>query len=330
MADIGLYAALIGGLIILAVAGDFLVNGAVSLARKLGVSPLVAGILIVGFGTSAPEMVVTLGAAMQGQPGLALGNVVGSNIANVWLVLAVPALIAPIATGGFGQSRALLFVLLTTAAWIGVTALWPLSPLIGGVFLGALGVYAFMTLTHTLAAARRGINIGGNADDDSPTLSGVKLWVFLAIGIIGLPIGAHLIVEGGVGIARKFALSEEIIGLTLLAIGTSLPELGAGIAAALRRKSDIVIGNVLGSNVFNLLGAGGLVSLFGPVPIAPSFASYDHWALAAAALTLALFIIPKATISRLAAATMMLVYAIYLYGLIQGWNVLAEVKALVG
>ncbi len=328
MSDFSLFAALIGGLVILAFAGDFLVNGAVSLSRKMGVSPLVAGILIVGFGTSAPEMVVTLGAALEGSPALALGNIVGSNIANVWLVLAIPALIAPIATGGFGQSRALLFVLLATSAWIIVTTIMPLSPIIGIAFLAALVLYGIFTVTQTLSAARKGIDVG--IEDEEPTLAGFKLWACLAVGIIGLPIGAHLIVEGGVGIARKFDISEEMIGLTLLAIGTSLPELGAGIAAALRKKSDVVIGNVLGSNVFNLLGAGGLVSLFGPVPIAQGFANYDHWALAATALTLALFILPKTRISRLAAASMLLIYGVYLFGLINGWNLLAGARGLVG
>jgi len=326
VSDLYLYASLIGGLLILAFAGDFLVNGAVSLSRKLGVSPLVAGILIVGFGTSAPEMVVTLGAALEGTPKLALGNIVGSNIANVWLVLAIPALIAPIATGSFGQSRALMFVLLTTAAWIIIAATLPLTPIIGIAFLTGLVFYAIITVTQALSAARKGVDVG--LDTEEATLSGLKLWAYLLVGIIGLPIGAHFIVEGGVGIAHKFHVSEELIGLTLLAIGTSLPELGAGIAAALRKKSDVVIGNVLGSNVFNLLGAGGIVSLFGVDKFPSGFANYDHWALGGAALTLALFIIPKSKISRLAAIAMLLIYALYLFGLINGWNILAGVTSL--
>ncbi|MEO0548785.1 MAG: calcium/sodium antiporter [Pseudomonadota bacterium] len=321
MSDFSLYVSLVGGLVLLAIAGDFLVSGAVSLARKMGVSPLVAGILIVGFGTSAPEMVVTIGAALEGSPALALGNIVGSNIANVWLVLAVPALIAPIATNGFGQPRALLFVLLATAAWIGLTSIMPLTPMIGLAFLLGLIVYAIITVTQTLSASKKGVDVG--IDDDEDGVTGFKLWAYLLVGIIGLPLGAHLIVEGGVGIAREFDVSEELIGLTLLAIGTSLPELGAGIAAALRKKSDVVIGNVLGSNVFNLLGAGGLVSLFGPVEIASGFINYDYWALGAAALTLALFIVPRSRISRLAGLTMMLIYCVYLYGLVSGWNLMA-------
>lgn len=328
MSDISLYIALIGGLVILAVAGDFLVSAAVSLARRFGVSPLVAGILIVGFGTSAPELVVTLDASLGGSPALALGNIVGSNIANIWLVLAVPALILPIATGGFGQSRALLFVLLATAAWITITAIMPLTPIVGMAFLGGLLVYAILTVVQTLAAARRGVDVGMDVDDDN-SLSGFKLWAYLLVGLVGLPLGAHLIVDGGVGLARKFDVPEQIIGLTLLAVGTSLPELGAGVAAALRRRSDVVIGNVLGSNVFNLLGAGGIVSMFGPVPIASGFADYDHWALAATALTLALFILPKAKISRLAAVAMLLAYVLYLSGLITGVTILPWIQGLV-
>lgn len=328
MSDLALYASLIGGLFILAFAGDFLVSGAVALSRKLGMSPLIAGILIVGFGTSAPEMVVTLGASLDGVPALALGNVVGSNIANVWLVLAVPALIVPVATGGFGQSRALLFVLLATAAWIIITVLMPLTPIIGIALLAALVFYAVITVTHTLSAAKAGVDVG--VDDEESQISKARMWAYVLIGVIGLPIGAHLIVEGGVGVARKFDVSEEIIGLTLLAIGTSLPELGAGIAAALRRKADVVIGNVLGSNVFNLLGAGGIIALFGPVEIASGFPNYDYWAFGATALTLALFILPKKSISRLAAIAMLLIYIIYLYGLVSGWNILGGVRGLIG
>ncbi|MDJ0920348.1 MAG: calcium/sodium antiporter [Henriciella sp.] len=327
MSDLSLHAALIGGLVLLAIAGDYLVTGAVSLARKFGVSPLVAGILIVGFGTSAPEMVVSLDAALSGSPALALGNIVGSNIANVWLVLAVPALIAPIATGGFGQFRALLFVLLATAAWVGVTSVMPLTPIIGVAFLLGLIVYAVITVTQTLSAAEKGVDVG---IDDEGGVTGVKLWAYLLVGIVGLPLGAHLIVEGGVGIARKFDISEELIGLTLLAVGTSLPELGAGIAAALRKRADVVIGNVLGSNVFNILGAGGLVSLFGPVEIASGFPNYDYWALGVAALTLALFIVPRSRISRLAGLTLLLIYSVYLYGLVSGWNILSLFGGLYG
>ena len=318
---------LIGGLAILAIAGDFLVGGAVTVARRSGLSPLLAGIFIVGFGTSAPEMIVALNAAMSGYPDLALGNIVGSNIANIWLVLALPALIAPIATGGFGQKRALTVMLIATFMWIGVTASLPLDPRMGIFFLVALAGYVLYTFATARAGARIGLGMPAEVERgvevEARPMSLQRASVYVIIGIIGLPVGAHLIVEGGVDLARSFHISEEIIGLTLLAIGTSLPEIGAGIAAALRGKGDILVGNILGSNIFNILAAGGIISFFGPINVASTFPHYDHWAMAAAALTVAVFIIPKAKISRLAAITMLLIYALYLYGLVDGWNILA-------
>ena len=326
MPEAGLLAALIGGLVILALAGDFLVNGAVSLARRIGISPLVAGILIVGFGTSAPEMVVSLDASIQGDPGLALGNIVGSNIANVWLVLAAPALIMPIAARQFGLRRSYWIMLAATAVWIGWTAFYPITPLFGIALLAGLVLYSVLMLWWTSDATRKGIDVGLEVDD-APQ-STFAMVASLLVGIIGLPLGAHLIVEGGVGIARTYDVPEEIIGLTLLAVGTSLPELGAGLAAAFRKRGEVVIGNVIGSNIFNLLGAGAIVSLFGPVDLAPTFVRFDHWAMALAAITLGLFVLPRGRITRLAALAIALIYCIYIYGLVNGWNITGEAERL--
>lgn len=312
---------LVGGLVVLAFAGDFLVNGASAMAQRIGVSPLLAGIFIVGFGTSAPEMVVALDAAMRGYPELALGNIVGSNIANVWLVLALPALMAPIAAGAVGQRTALVAMLLATAAWIIVAAIMPLTLWVGVAFLAGLTGYALYTYLDLRAAKARGVSIP--IDDEDHGLSLGRTIAYLAIGIIGLPLGANLIVEGGVGLAAIFSIPEEVVGLTLLAIGTSLPEIGAGIAAVMRKRTEILFGNVLGSNLFNILGAGGLVAMFGPIDIVGTFIRYDHWAMAAAALTAALFILTNSKVSRLAAVAMLLVYTLYIYGLVRGWNVLA-------
>ena len=327
MPDLGLIAALIGGLVILTLAGDFLVSGAMDVARRIGVSPLVAGILIVGFGTSAPEMIVSFDAASSGTPGLALGNIVGSNIANIWLVLAAPALLLPLTARQFGLRRSFWFMLAVTALWITWTAYRPLTPLFGLVLIGMLALYSFLMLWWTSEALKKNIDVGLEEGDELKTFT---LIASLAVGIVGLPLGAHLIVEGGTGIARTYDVPEEVIGLTLLAIGTSLPELGAGLAAALRKRGDVIIGNVIGSNIFNILGAGGIVSLFGPTNLAPTFGQYDHWAMAAAALTLGLFIIPRSKITRFAALAMLLVYCIYLYGLVNGWNLSGGVQSLIG
>ena len=327
MPDPGLLAALVGGLVILALAGDFLVLSAVSLARRIGVSPLIAGILIVGFGTSAPEMVVALDASLQGDPGLALGNIVGSNIANVWLVLSAPAFLMPLVVRQFGLRRSCWYMLAATAVWIGWTAFNPLTPLFGFVLLAGLIVYSVLMLWWTSDAVRRGVDVGLEDEDVMGTF---RMWASLLVGIVGLPLGARLIIEGGQGIARAYNVPEEVIGLSLLAIGTSLPELGAGVAAAFRGRGEVVIGNVIGSNIFNLLGAGAIVAFFGPTELAPTFIRFDHWAMALAAVTLALFILPRARVTRLAALAMALVYCIYLYGLVNGWNVAGEVERLIG
>ena len=324
MTELIAFGSLIGGLIILAVAGDYLVGGAVSLARHLGVSPLFAGIFIVGFGTSAPEMIVAVDAALEGYPEMALGNIVGSNIANVWLVLGLPALIAPLATGGYGQGRALVAMLLATAGWIIITTLGPLHAGVGTAFLLALVVYALIAFFATRAATAAGVDVG--MDDDIEIFGWSKTLIYLGVGLVGLPIGAMLIVDGGVSVARMFNVPEEVIGLSLLAIGTSLPEIGAGVAAALRGHGSVCVGNVLGSNIFNILGAGGIVGLFAglaeePVAVTETFLKYDHWAMVAAALTLAVFIVTKSAISRLAGVLLLLVYALYLYGLINGWDI---------
>ncbi|MEM5515973.1 calcium/sodium antiporter [Henriciella sp. AS95] len=327
MPDLALLAALVGGLVILALAGDFLVNGAMDAARRLGISPLVAGILIVGFGTSAPEMVVSFDAASSGQPGLAIGNIVGSNIANVWLVLAAPAMLFPITASQFGLRRSFWFMLAVTAGWIAWTTYHPLTPLFGLALLGILLLYSFMMLWWTSSALRKGVDVGLEEGDELKTFTMVAS---LLVGIVGLPLGAHLIVEGGTGIARTYNVPEEIIGLTLLAIGTSLPELGAGLAAAMRKRGDVIIGNVIGSNIFNLAGAGAIISLFGPTDLAPTFPQFDHWIMAAAAITLGLFVIPRNKITRLAALAMGLTYCVYIYGLVNGWNILGGVESLLG
>lgn len=320
MPELSLIAALVGGLVVMALAGNALVSGAVALAQRMGVSPLVAGIFIVGFGTSAPEMIVSLDAALSGSPGLALGNIVGSNIANIFLVLGLPALIAPLVAGGVGEKRALLAMVVAAVAWIVITAVMPLTPLVGMCFLAILIAYSGLTFI----AARRAVAVGkdpGVTEEEDPHLPIALALVYVPVGILGLILGANLVIEGGVGIAKFFSVPEEYIGLTLLAVGTSLPEIGAGLAAAVRRQGEVLIGNVLGSNVFNILGAGGIISLFGPIRTAPTFQQYDHWALGLATLVAVILILTKARIGRLTGILLLLVYAVYIYGLITGLNI---------
>jgi cation:H+ antiporter len=329
MPDPILLAALLGGLVLLALGGDLLVRGAVRAARAMGATPLIAGIFIVGFGTSLPEIFVSVNAAFTGSPGLAIGTIVGSSIANVFLVLALPALLFPVMAGGPGQGRALFATLLATALWIGMTAIMPLNPLVGICFLCVLIGYTGLSLF----AARRDEVAGKPTGIREHEPEGPPLWralIYVPVGIAALVFASHLIVTGADGLARVAGIPEEYIGLTLLAVGTSLPEIGASLAAAARKRGDVVVGNILGSNIINILGAGGLVALSGKVEIAPLFHTYDHWVMGFAALVLAVLILTKAKIGRLMALLLLLLYALYIYGLVNGVSLLGLYQAITG
>ena len=324
--DYSLFAAAFGGLILLALSSDSLIRGGLSVAQRLGLSPLLAGIFIIGFGTSLPELAVSVSAVIDGQPGMAIGNLVGSNIANIWLVMASVALVFTLQSGHFGHRRCPLVFLLATAAGFGLAGFFHFGGLAGRPLLALFLAYIIIITVQTHRAHEAGEDVGF-AHEERARLPLAQSLGLILCGVLGLPIAAYLIIDGGVGLAREFDVSEEYIGLTLLAIGTSLPELGVSLVAAFRRQGDIVIGNVLGSSLFNLLGIGGLVALFGGLDFAPVFGNYDHWVLGLATLTLALFILPRAKVSRLAGLALLLAYAIYLYGLINGWIILAQVKA---
>lgn len=329
MPDPILLISLFGGLLLMALAGDLLVRGALGLGRAMGVSPLVAGIFIVGFGTSAPEMFLSANAALNGNPGLAIGNIVGSNIANLLMVAAIPALFFPYRAGGTGQGRALFMLLLATGIWIGMTAIMPLDPVMGLCFLLVLVGYTGLSI---FAARHDEIAGKGAHQADAVTLN-PPLWraIFYApLGIAGLLYASGLIITGGQGVARQIGVPDEWIGLTVLALGTSLPEIGAGLAAAFRQRGDVVVGNILGSNVFNLLGAGGIVALFGPFEVAPMFLQYDHWVMGATALLFALLVMVRAKMGRLLGLLLLLVYAVYIYGLVNGTDLSALAQMVAG
>ena len=329
MPDPILLASLVGGLLLLALGGDLLVRGAVRAARALGASPLIAGIFIVGLGTSLPEIIVSVNAAFTGSPGLAIGNIVGSSIANVFLVLAIPALIFPVFAGGPGQGRALFATLLATALWIGMTAIMPLTPLMGICFLMVLIGYTGLSLF----AARRDEVAGKPTGVREHEPEGPPLWralIYVPVGIAALVYASTLIVSGADGLARAVGVPQEYIGLTLLAVGTSLPEIGASLAAAARKRGDVLVGNILGSNIINILGAGGIVAMSGTVELARLFHAYDHWVMGFAAIVLAVLILTKAKIGRLLGLLLLLLYAMYIYGLVGGVSLLGLYELLAG
>lgn len=293
------------GLAILVVAGDGLVKGAVNLALRLGIPALVVSLTVVAFGTSAPELLVSVQAVLDGAPGLALGNVVGSNTANVLLVLGIPALLATIHTSTCETRRDFLYALGATVLFIGLCLTGVLVWWHGFVLLGALAAI----LAATFGASRQH---AVELDDAEPGLPGWKLAAFLVLGLIGLPIGASLLVDGATDIALIFGVSETVIGLTLVAVGTSLPELATTVMAALRGRADVALGNVIGSNMFNLLGIMGIVVFVGPVPVDAAFLQKDLWVMLAATLVLIPFVFLRRDITRGWGAALTALYLGYL------------------
>ena len=302
------------GLLLLIIGGDILVRGATSAARALGVSPLMIGLTLVGFGTSTPELVTSLQAALAGSPGIAVGNVVGSNIANVLLILGLTALIAPIVV----ERRAFLrdgpILALATAGAIWALFQGELGRTIGLVGVGLL--VAYIVLVWTLERRRptpEGDRIEDEAEMIAPGWLG-SLWVSLILalgGILVTIIGAGFLVNGSVSLARSMGVSDTIVGLTIVAVGTSMPELVTSVTAALRRQGDVALGNVIGSNLYNLLGILGITAIVKPIAVPPEILGVDVWVLAAATGAGILFALRGMKIYRLEGLALVLGYLAY-------------------
>jgi cation:H+ antiporter len=276
------------GLAILLVAGDALVRGAVAVSLRLGIPTFIVGLTIVAFGTSAPELLISVQAALAGAPGIAIGNVVGSNIANILLVLGLPALFAQLDPGASDSRRSYFQMLLASVVLIGLAFAGPLHFWHAAVLLT---LFALM-LADAFREGRNGkVEALDEIESIGPGMPAWKIAAFLVVGLVGLPIGADLLIDGAVGISRALGISEEVIGLTMVAVGTSLPELATTLVAALRREADVAIGNVIGSNLFNILSILGIASLFGPIPIDAAFLTRDLWVMLASALLIAPFVL---------------------------------------
>jgi cation:H+ antiporter len=292
----------LAGLIGLAFGGELLVRGAVGIAQKLGVSTLFTGLVIVGFATSMPEMVASVQAAMRGSPEIAWGNVVGSNLANTLLILGVAALVAPIGLSGMGRRDAGAALGATLVLWAlaasGVGARW-----IGLALLA--GIIAYI--------AWRYLDPGESAIEDPDTDDEVRGWVatlqFLA-GLGVLVAGGQALVEGAIELATIFEVPETVIGLTVVAVGTSLPELAASIAAALRGKSGLALGNVVGSNIYNILLIGGATMSIAPLPLPGDLAGAQMMLLTASALLVLGLLWFARSIGRIVGAALVAVFAV--------------------
>jgi cation:H+ antiporter len=298
--DFGMVAA---GLVLLFLGGEGLVRGSVAIATRLGISKLVVGMVIVGFGTSAPELVVSLQAALAGSPDIALGNVIGSNIANILLILGIAALLTPLANEDGGIKREALVMLLAAAAL--VAALWygELNRLIGFALLAGLAVHltlAFLKERRSRADIAEGAAYEHEADEvtDIPLKLPIAIIATLA-GLGLLVVGAELMVEGSTAIARDFGVSEAVIGLTIVAVGTSLPELATAIVAAIRRHSDVVLANIVGSNIFNVLAILGITATIAPIGVSERFLLIDGPIMLVVTLLAFVILLRARTVSRL-------------------------------
>lgn len=316
------FAMLAGGLVLLYFGAEWLVGGAARLAESFGVAPLVVGLTVVAYGTSSPELVVGIGAALRGQGEIALGNVVGSNVANIGLILAVAALITPPRIDPILAQRE-VWVLL------GTTALVPLALLGGGVQWWDGAVLLTLAIAYTvwmvksarlpIAQADHDVHVMAEiADAAAPGKMPRSRAALAGISLAGLGLlvgGGHLLVEGAVGLARTFGMSERIIGLTIIAIGTSLPELATSVIAALRGHSDIAVGNVLGSNIFNVLLILGAASITRSIDADVSSIALDLVVLALMTAAAAIVIRTRQQLSRVEGLVLLLGYVAFLSAL---------------
>ena len=312
------YVMLIAGIAMLLFCGDLLVRGAVALAVKLDIPALVIGLTIVAFGTSAPELVVSLRAALSGAPGIAIGNVVGSNIANVFLVLGLPALICATNCDQPFIRRNMLYVLGASLLFISLCFYDPLT-FWHGIVLFALMI-AFLIESGRRAAKRSdpAAAIGNEAIELIDGVQGLPVQGFgimgcIVAGLIGLPLGAQMTVTSASGIAENFGVSEATIGLTIVALGTSLPELATTVSAALRKQAGLALGNVLGSNLFNILAIAGLTAMVTPVPVPDIIKQVDIWVMLGAALAITPFILRRGRITRVPGMAFVVIYIAYIF-----------------
>lgn len=303
---------LIGGLVLLVLGGDYLVKASVGLSFKLNISKMVIGMTVVSFATSAPELLVSLQAALDGSPAIAINNVVGSNIANIALVLGVTALIGPIA---IDKS----FYKLNWPVMVGFSLLlyyflWndnKLDTVEGGILL--LGLIAFLII---LIKTSEGEEIPEEVDDKLAIVGYPKILAWLALGGVALYLGSKWLVDGAIDLATQIGVSEAVISVTVIAIGTSVPELAASVIAALKGEKAISIGNLIGSNIFNIASVLGLTSMIKNIPVTePQILTNDiFWMLAIAIGLLPLVLLPKKfVVTRFKGVLLLTAYVLFIY-----------------
>jgi cation:H+ antiporter len=301
------------GIALLTCGGEALIRGSLAAAKRLGVSPLLSGLVIVGFGTSAPELVVSVNAAVEGQPDIAIGNVVGSNISNIFLILGVCALITPLAVKPLALRRDAVTVVAASVLFLVLVGGNALVRADAAIFLVALAAYlAWAYWSEQFHAAPSGELHQAEAEELSSIPKSV-VWIVIAVvfGLLLLIGGSQVLLIGATGIAEHLGVPEAVVGLTLVAVGTSLPELSISVIAAIRRHADVAVGNILGSNIFNLLGILGVSALLQPLPVHARILQFDQWVMLGASLLLLLFLYTGRRLNRPEGGFLLISYGIY-------------------
>lgn len=304
---------ILGGLALLAIGGELLVRGAVGMSQILRISPLLAGLTIVGFGTSTPELATSLQAAFAGSPGIAVGNVVGSNIANILLILGVSAVILPLAIRPDAFRRDALALVGSTAMCVVAVLLGTIGLAMGLLLIAALVGYvtwAYLS-ERDFADAESDRHVAEVADTMPKTHNGWVLAVMVVAGLAAAIFGARLLVDGAVQLASAAGLSEAVIGLTIVAIGTSLPELIACVIAVWKKHPEVALGNVVGSNIYNVLGILGITAIIHPLEVPQEIARFDVWVLAAVTALLLVQLRSGWRITRVEGGVLIALFAAY-------------------
>jgi cation:H+ antiporter len=308
-----MYVYAVGGFVLLFGGGEWLVRGAVSVSRRFKISPLLIGMTVVAACTSAPELVVSFGAALEGRSDIAIGNIVGSNIFNILGVLGISALIAPISVkrGELNRDTSVLIASAIAIALVSQTG--TVGRLIGVVFTVAMVAYVALSYraekrNSQLPSAELHVHEAEEIEVSTSSWSGLG---YLAGGLTALVIGSRLLIIGATDIALLLGVSEAVIGLTLVAIGTSLPELATSVIAAIRKHSDVAVGNVVGSNIFNVLGILGLTSMVKPIGVAEQIAHLDVWVMVAVSIALVPLLLLTCRIGRWTGAISIALYVAY-------------------
>ncbi len=305
---------ILAGLGLLAYGGDLLVRGAVGVADKMGVSPLFTGLVLVGFGTSLPELVTSITAISNGSSAIVVGNVLGSNVANILLILGITATILAIPAEPKSFRRDGPMLALATVACMAFALSGEIDRYVGAIFVASLIAYLFYTYTtetqHPDASAALHEEEATLAE--IPVTNSAVLWSLPFVGGAMVLLGAHWTVSGSITVARSFEIPETVIGLTIVALGTSLPELATSVTAAMKRQTDVALGNIIGSNLFNILGILGITALVQPITVPPGALTYDLWIFGAVSTLMFWFAFTDYQISRREGFIFVVFYAAYL------------------